>query len=229
VKFYHVRRIKMNIFEKPIDKEYIREYIYDRNDDLDEWDEDSDEWDEDFDELPDIIYQNDTVRISHLSGIKIVECVFLQDDINVYLTFICTDISGFSERFSNEALTAITQSDVDCVEKFDSICELIFQKKFDRTIEDINEYGLSLKCSMRSEVTRDTDANLQYECSNKEFGIDFGFYFNNIEAIICFIKEDIKAMRYNTKIIELANRIIPYEERFDNTFNGFMDYLNKTC
>lgn len=205
----------MNIFEKPIDKEYISEYL--------------DEWDEDFDELPDIIYQNDTVRISYLSGIKIVECVFLQDDINVYLTFISTDISDFSECFSNEALTAITQSDVDCVEKFDSICELIFKKKFDRTIEDINGYGLSLKCSICSEVTRDADANLQYERSNKEFGIDFGFYFNNIEAIICFIKEDIKAMRYNTKIIELANRIIPYEERFDNTFNGFMDYLNKTC
>ena len=206
----------MNIFEKPIDKEYIREYIYG-------WDDDLDEWDEDFDELPDVIYQNDTVRISYLSGIKIVECVFLQDDINVYLTFISKDISDFSECFSNEALTAITQLDVDCVGKFDSICELIFRKKFDRTIEDINGYGLSLKCSMRSEVTKDANENIQYKHSNKEFGIDFGFYFNNIETIICFINEDIKAMRYNTKIIELANRIIPYEERFDNTFNGFMD------
>lgn len=202
----------MNIFEKLIDKEYIREYIYDRNDDFYDWDDDLDEWDEDFEELPDIIYQNDTVRISYLSGIKIVECVFLQDDINVYLTFISTDISDFS----NEALTAITQSDVDCVEKFDSICELIFKKKFDRTIEDINGYGLSLKCSTRSEVTKDANENIQYKRSSREFAVDFGFYFNNIKANICFIKEDIKAMRYNTKIIELANRIIPYEERFDS-------------
>lgn len=61
----------MNIFEKPIDKEYIKEYISDWDDD--EFDE---EWDEDFDELPDVIYQNDTVRISYLSGTNIVECVF---------------------------------------------------------------------------------------------------------------------------------------------------------
>lgn len=206
----------MNIFEKPIDKEYIREYICDQDDDLDEWDED-------FDELPDIIYQNDTVRISYLSGIEIVECVFLQDDINVYLIFINTDISGFSECFSNEALTAITQSDVDCVEKFDNICELIFKKKFDRTIEDIDEYGLSLKCSVCSEITRDANENVHYKRLSREFAVDFGFYFNNIKVNICFFTEEVAAIRNNDKIAELANRIIPYEERLENCINRLKD------
>lgn len=205
----------MNIFEKPIDKEYVREYIYDLDDDSD-----PDEWDEDFDELPDIIYQNDTVRISELSGYNIVECVFLQDDVNVYLTFINTDVP---ESCLQKALTAIAQSDVDCVEKFDSICELIFGKKFDRTIENIDGYGLSYKC-----LIRDDDADFLYERSNIEFAFDFGFYFNNIEAIIRFFKEDIKAIRYNTKIIELANRIIPYEEIFDKYFDRLKNYLNET-
>ena len=52
----------MNIFEKPINKEYVREYLYDLKDDFD-----GEEWNEDFEELPDVLYQNDTVRISHLS------------------------------------------------------------------------------------------------------------------------------------------------------------------
>lgn len=151
---------------------------------------------------------------------------FLQDDINVYLTFINADISKNSLQ---NALTAITQSDIDCVEKFDSICELIFKKKFDRTIEYIDGYGLSLKCSTYGEGTRDANGNLQYEHLGREFAVDFGFYFNNIKANICFFKEDITAMRYNTKIIELANRIIPYEERFENCFNKFRGYLNEKC
>ena len=55
----------MNIFEKPINKEYVREYLYDLKDDFDR-----EEWNEDFEELPDVLYQNDTVRISHLSEKK---------------------------------------------------------------------------------------------------------------------------------------------------------------
>lgn len=216
----------MNIFEKPIDKEYIKEYISDWDDD--EFDEEwfDEEWDEDFDELPDVIHQNDTVRISYLSGTNIVECVFLQDDINVYLTFINADISKNSLQ---NALTAITQSDVDCVEKFDSICELIFKKKFDRTIEYIDGYGLSLKCSTYGEGTRDANGNYQYEHLGREFAVDFGFYFNNIKANICFFKEKITAIRNNDKIAELANRIIPYKEKFEERLSNLRYYLNETC
>lgn len=61
----------MNIFEKPINTEYVREYLYDLKDDFDR-----EEWNEDFEELPDVLYQNDTVRISHLSEKNVVECVF---------------------------------------------------------------------------------------------------------------------------------------------------------
>lgn len=198
----------MNIFERPIVKEYVGEYI----DDLDE-DEYEYGWDEDFDELPDVIYQNDTVRISHLSGINIVECVFLQDDVNVYLTFINTDIS---ENCLQKTLTAVTQSDADCVEKFDSICELIFQKKFDRTIEDVDECKFYLQSSVKSVV----EEGLSRKSSEIEFAANFGFYFNNIKAHICFFKEnDIMPIRDNAKVIELANRIIPYEEKFEYCFN----------
>ena len=125
----------MNIFEKPINKEYVREYLYDLKDDFD-----GEEWNEDFEELPDVLYQNDTVRISHLSEKNVVECVFLQDDVNVYFAFINIDVS---ENGLQNALTAISRSDADCAEKFDRICKLIFHKKFDRSLEKIDEYGLS--------------------------------------------------------------------------------------
>ena len=111
----------MNIFEKPINKEYVREYLYDLKDDFD-----GEEWNKDFEELPDVLYQNDTVRISHLSEKNVVECVFLQDDVNVYFAFINIDVS---ENVLQNALTAISRSDADCAEKFDRICELIFHKK----------------------------------------------------------------------------------------------------
>ena len=73
----------MNLFEKPINKEYVREYLYDF---------DGEEWNEDFEDLPDVLYQNDTVRISQLSEKNVVECVCLQDDVNVYFAFINIDI-----------------------------------------------------------------------------------------------------------------------------------------
>lgn len=207
----------MNIFEKPINKEYVREYIYDLDDDSD-----SDEWDEDFDELPDILYQNDTVRISQLSEKNIVECVFLQDDVNVYFAFINIDVS---ENSLQKALTTITQSDADCTEKFDRICELIFHKKFDRSIEKIDEYGLSLKCSVYSEVVETDNANAQYKRSGNEFAVDFGFHFNNAKVNLCFFSEEIAAIRENHKIAELANRITSYDKKLRNCLNKLYHYL----
>lgn len=204
----------MNIFEKPINKEYVREYLYDLEDDFngEEWDEgfDSDEWDEDFDELPDVLYQNDTVRISQLSEKNIVECVFLQDDVNVYFAFINIDVS---ENGLQKALTTITQSDADCTEKFDRICELIFHKKFDRSIEKIDEYGLPLRCSVYSEVV------------GHEFAVDFGFHFNNAKVNLCFFSEEIATIRENHKIAELANRITSYDKKLRDCLNNLYNYL----
>ena len=73
-----------------------------------------------------VTYTSDTVRTSYIPRKNIIECGFWQDDVRVYLTFISTDGSDFSENFSNEALTAITQSDTDCVEKFEEIFKMIF-------------------------------------------------------------------------------------------------------
>ena len=180
----------MNLFEKPINKEYVREYLYDF---------DGEEWNEDFEDLPDVLYQNDTVRISQLSEKNVVECVCLQDDVNVYFAFINIDVS---ENGLQNALTAIVRSDADCAEKFDRICELIFHKKFDRSLEKIDEYGLSLRCSVYSEVVEKDNANAQYKSSGNEFAVDVGFHFNNAKVNLCFFSEEIAAIR---KIIKLQS------------------------
>lgn len=53
------------------------------------------------------------------------------------MTFVSTDISDFSENFSNEALTDVKQSDAECAEKFEEIFKMIFGINFDRaTIQD---------------------------------------------------------------------------------------------
>ena len=151
----------MNLFEKPINKEYVREYLYDF---------DGEEWNEDFEDLPDVLYQNDTVRISQLSEKNVVECVCLQDDVNVYFAFINIDVS---ENGLQNALTAIVRSDADCAEKFDRICELIFHKKFDRSLEKIDEYGLSLRCSVYSEVVEKDMLNIKAQATNLQLMLDF--------------------------------------------------------
>lgn len=56
-------------------------------------------------QIQNITYTSDAVRVSYIPRKDIIECGFLQDDVKVYLTFISTDISDFSESFSNEALT----------------------------------------------------------------------------------------------------------------------------
>lgn len=207
----------MNIFEKPINKEYVREYLYDLKDDFD-----GEEWNEDFEELPDVLYQNDSVRISHLSEKNVVECVFLQDDVNVYFAFINIDVS---ENGLQNALTAISRSDADCAEKFDRICELIFHKKFDRSLEKIDEYGLSLRCSVYSEIAEKDNANAQYERLGNEFAVDVGFHFNNAKVNLCFFSEEIAAIRENHKIAELANRITSYDKKLRDCLNNLYHYL----
>ena len=191
----------MNIFEKPINKEYVREYLYDLKDDFD-----GEEWNEDFEELPDVLYQNDTVRISHLSEKNVVECVFLQDDVNVYFAFINIDVS---ENGLQNALTAISRSDADCAEKFDRICELIFHKKFDRSLE----------------IAEKDNANAQYERLGNEFAVDVGFHFNNAKVNLCFFSEEIAAIRENHKIAELANRITSYDKKLRDCLNNLYHYL----
>ena len=199
----------MNIFEKPINKEYVREYLYDLKDNFD-----GEEWNEDFEELPDVLYQNDTVRISHLSEKNVVECVFF--------AFINIDVS---ENGLQNALTAISRSDADCAEKFDRICELIFHKKFDRSLEKIDEYGLSLRCSVYSKIAEKDNANAQYERLGNEFAVDVGFHFNNAKVNLCFFSEEIAAIRENHKIAELANRITSYDKKLRDRLNDLSHYL----
>ena len=55
--------------------------------------------------IKNITYTSDTVRTSYIPRKDIIECGFWHDDVRVYLTFVSTDISDFSENFSNEALT----------------------------------------------------------------------------------------------------------------------------
>lgn len=92
----------MNIFEKPINTEYVREYLYDLKDDFDR-----EEWNEDFEELPDVLYQNDTVRISHLSEKNVVECVFLGSLRNVgVVKSICKQVQTAAYQGSNHGISA---------------------------------------------------------------------------------------------------------------------------
>lgn len=147
-----------------------------------------------------ITYTSDTVRTSYIPRKDIVECGFLQDDVKVYLTFISTDISDFSENFSNEALTAIVQSDADCVEKFEEIFKLIFGVKFDRASIDVPSYVFS-----------------KGSCSSGEVYVSFYIYYHNTQINVFFSSEEgSKHLTENIKIKELANRICDYGSRLDD-------------
>lgn len=142
-----------------------------------------------------VTYTSDTVRTSYIPRKNIIECGFWQDDVRVYLTFISTDGSDFSENFSNEALTAITQSDTDCVEKFEEIFKMIFGIKFDKAAIDVSNYGISTGRSSSGKVD-----------------VSFYVYYHNTQINVFFLSEEgRKCFSENMKIKELTNRISDYD------------------
>ena len=111
------------------------------------------------------------------------------------MTFISTDGSDFSENFSNEALTAITQSDTDCVEKFEEIFKMIFGIKFDRAAIDVSNCGISTGRSSSGKVD-----------------VSFYVYYHNTQINVFFLSEEgRKCFSENMKIKELTNRISDYD------------------
>lgn len=94
------------------------------------------------DKIKNITYTSDTVRTSYIPRKDIIECGFWHDDVRVYLTFVSTDISDFSENFSNEALTDVKQPDAECAEKFEEIFKMIFGINFDRATIQNPYYGI---------------------------------------------------------------------------------------
>lgn len=171
----------MNMFEKIVDDEYeAYEYCVT---DIDN-------------QIQNITYTSDAVRVSYIPRKDIVECGFLQDDVKVYLAFISTDVSDFSENFSNEALATIAQSDSDCVEKFEEIFKMIFGIKFDRSAIDVPSYVVSKGSSSSGEVY---------------------VYYHNTQVNVFFSSEEgSKHLTENIKIKELANRISDYGSRLDD-------------
>ncbi len=149
-----------------------------------------------------VTYTGEAVKISHIPRKDVIECGFMQDKVKVFLTFISTDASDFSENYSNEALTKIVESDSDCVEKFDSICELVLGKKFDRSIEDINTGSES----EISHTSYGSDYQLLYT------GIIYCFFYKNITVNVCIVEGGKNSK--NPKIIEMAEKIIPYKGRY---------------
>ena len=175
----------MNMFEKMVDDEFeAYEYCVT---DIDN-------------QIQNITYTSDAVRVSYIPRKDIVECGFLQDDVKVYFTFISTDVSDFSENFSNEALATIAQSDSDCVEKFEEIFKMIFGIKFDRSAIDVPSYVFSKGSSSSGEVY-----------------VSFYVYYHNTQINAFFSSEEgSKHLTENIKIKELANRISDYGSRLDD-------------
>lgn len=150
--------------------------------------------------IQNITYTSDTVRASYIPRKDIIECGFWQDDVRVYLTFISADASDFSETFAKEALTAIAQSDADCVEKFKEIFKTIFGVKIDRAAIDVPSYGFS-----RGDTPRD------------ELFVAFFVYYHNTQInIYLSTKEESKSLIENIKIKELANEFIDYNARLNS-------------
>lgn len=150
--------------------------------------------------IQNITYTSDTVRTSYIPRKEIIECGFLQDDVIVYLTFVSTDISDFSENFSNEALTAITQSDADCVEKFEEIFKMIFGIKFDRAAIDVPDYVFSTGSTYKDNL----------------YAAFYVYYRNTQMNIYLSTKEGSKGLVDNIKIKELANKLIDYDARLNS-------------
>lgn len=151
--------------------------------------------------IQNITYTSDTVRTSYIPRKDIVECGFLQDDVKVYLTFISTDISDFSENFSNEALTAIVQSDADCVEKFEEIFKMIFGINFDRTAIQDPYYG----------ILRGT----RYD---KNKYVAFDVFYHNTQINVYFWSRNGWEVFEDIKIKKLANKMIDYDARLADSF-----------
>lgn len=172
----------MNMFERKIDDEFEAYEYGDKEID---------------NQIQNITYTSDAVRVSYVPRKDIIECGFLQDDVKVYLTFISTDVSDFSENFSNEALTGVTQSDAECAEKFEEIFKMIFGVKFDRADIKVPDYGISTG----------TKGGLY---------VAFYVYYHNTQINVFFSSEEgSKHFNENIKIRELSNKLIDYDERFD--------------
>lgn len=175
----------MNMFERKIDDEFEAYEYGDKEID---------------NQIQNITYTSDAVRVSYVPRKDIIECGFLQDDVKVYLTFISTDVSDFSENFSNEALTGVTQSDAECAEKFEEIFKMIFGIKFDRSAIDVPSYVFSKGSSSSGEVY-----------------VSFYVYYHNTQINVFFSSEEgSKHLTENIKIKELANRICDYGSRLDD-------------
>lgn len=151
--------------------------------------------------IQNITYTSDTVRTSYIPRKDIVECGFLQDDVKVYLTFISTDISDFSENFSNKALTAIVQSDADCVEKFEEIFKMIFGVKFNRAAIEVPDYVFSRGCTFKDG---------KY--------IAFYVYYHNTQINVYFWSRNGWEVFEDIKIKKLANKMIDYDARLADSF-----------
>lgn len=149
-----------------------------------------------------ITYTSDTVRASFIPRKDIIECGFWQGDVRVYLTFVSTDISDFSESFSNEALTAITQSDADCDEKFEEIFKMIFGVNFDRASIQDPYYGIVR--GFRNE---------------KNKYVAFDVFYHNTQINVCFLSGNgWEVFSENIEIKKLANKMIDYDTRFADSF-----------
>ena len=153
-------------------------------------------------QIQNITYTSDAVRVSYIPRKDIIECGFLQDDVKVYLTFISTDISDFSESFSNEVLTAVTQSDADCTKKFEEIFKAIFGVNFDRAAIKVPDYVFSRGT---------TFGNGKY--------VSFYIYYHNTQINVYFWSINGWKVFEDIKIKMLANKMIDYDACLDDSFN----------
>ncbi len=174
----------MNMFEMLVDEEKTYEY---GEEELNS-------------KIQNITYISDTVRTSYIPRKDIIECGFWQDDVIVYLTFISTDTSDFSENFSNEDLTVIAQSDSNCIEKFEEIFNAIFGVNFDRAAINVPDYVFS-RGSM---------------CNGNLYVSFYGYYHNTQINVHLSTKRGSKSLVKNVKVMELANKMIDYNVRLNS-------------
>ncbi len=176
----------MNMFEMFVDEEKTYEY---GEEELNR-------------KIQNITYTSDAVRTSYIPRKDIIECGFWQDDVRVYLAFVSTDVSDFSENFSNEALATISQSDADCVEKFEEIFKMIFGVKFDRADIKVPDYIFSRGCTF-----------------NGGKHVAFYVYYHNTQINVYFWSRNGWEVFEDIKIKKLANKMIDYDARLDASYN----------
>lgn len=148
-----------------------------------------------------VTYTSDTVRASYIPRKNIIECGFWQDDVRVYLTFVSTDISDFSESFSNEDLTGVTQSDAECAEKFEEIFKMIFWVKFDRVVIKAPDFVFSRGTTFK---------HGKY--------VAFYVYYHNTQINFYFWSRNGWEVFEDIKIKKLANKMIDYDARLADSF-----------